>query len=930
MWGVIVLFALLPLTVENDQTGPKTEIQKAVEEFKLQTRNLGLRADSPRKANGGGSTAKFNGRLYENFRNDILDAVPHEVRQNGGEKNLLRRNQFGFNLTGPLVIPKLYHGQRRTFFSLSYEGVRERIGRSALRTIPTVPERTGDYSKVVDLAGSPLPIYDPATTRPNPNYDAAQPVTAQNLQYLRDPFPGDVIPTHRLDPVAQKALAFYPTPNTDIGPFFRNNYFVVSPQTNTANGMIARIDHTLFERHRLDFNLSFSNGTAGAAKYFNTPADSSSPDREFQSRRTSLEHVFTMSPQSVNTITVEASTDSSNDVSGESDFASQVGIKNAGANVFPVFSFSPYLGMGNTNPVTKNARNTFAYTDAFSTRIKKHNIRASAQMVQYQVNTFVPQYPAGEFNFSPGLTSLPGINNTGYAFASFLLGLADSGQVSLAPSPSYFRKTRYSFSGRDQIEIRPGLTFTIGGDLEVYTPRTEKYDRQSTIDPALTNPANGLPGALAIAGRNGYGRGFQPVVGRLNPRASLAWSPRGNTKRVLRLAYSRAYHMIPIYLAQFATQGFNGYDTFFSQNTQLDPAVTLANGAPPPRALPDLRPDAANDTRADLVDQTSNIPTTQSATLSVETQLPGSLVVTAGAYISGGKNLLVSSIIANLNAINPSALAYRDQLNNDQFRRSLQPYPQYLGLNLYASYPAGRYQRDAGYLRVEKRTSSGLSLNAYYEYGKQNDDYSGPYGRQDLFNRFNEWSPTVGVPDQRLSLSYVYELPIGANKPFLAYNDWRHVLVDGWSLSGVSTVSGGDPLYLHPQFNNTGGVLTTLNVNVVPGVDPHAANQGPDLWYNPAAFDQPADFTMGNASRTHSSIRLPSEQVHDLSVNKRFSLAPERTLEFSASGFNFLNHGNWNDPDNIIGPASAPNINAGRIIGSHGGRVIQLGLRLSF
>jgi hypothetical protein len=397
-----------------------------------------------------------------------------------------------------------------------------------------------------------------------------------------------------------------------------------------------------------------------------------------------------------------------------------------------------------------------------------------------------------------------------------------------------------------------------------------------------------------------------------------------------RAAYSRYYSMIPGYSAQFGTQGFNGYDTFYSQNVQLSPAVILSQGIPAPRPLPDLRPEAANDTHADYIDQSSNLPTNQSGSLSVETQLPGSLVVTAGAYISAGKNELVSSSTANLNAISPSALVYRDKLNDEQFRRSLQPYPQYLGINLYASYPAGRYRRDAGFVRVEKRSSSGLSLNAYYEYGKQLDDYSGPYGRQDLFNRFNEWSLTAWQPLQSLTLSYVYELPFGSNKPFLAFSDWRRAVVDGWSLSGVGTLSGGDPLYLRPQFNNTGGVIVNLNVNVVPGVDARVANQGPRLWYNPAAFDQPADFTMGDASRTSPNLRNPGSQVFDLSVNKRFSLAPERTLEFSASGFNFLNHGNWNNPDNVIGPASAPNIDAGHIIGSHGGRVVQLGLRLSF
>ncbi len=164
------------------QQKPAGEMERAVEEFKIQTRNLGLRPDSPaksRQARGPGQS--WHGRVYENFRNDALDAVPHEVSQRGANKALLRRNQFGFNVAGPAIVPRLVSG-KSTFFSLSYEGVRERISRTSLRTIPAAPERTGDYSAVVDQAGSLLPIYDPATTRANPNFDPAQPVSTENLQ----------------------------------------------------------------------------------------------------------------------------------------------------------------------------------------------------------------------------------------------------------------------------------------------------------------------------------------------------------------------------------------------------------------------------------------------------------------------------------------------------------------------------------------------------------------------------------------------------------------------------------------------------------------------------------------------------------------------------------------------------------------------------
>jgi hypothetical protein len=148
---------------------PPSDVERAIAEFKIQTANLGLRGDSARKEPRNIDALKdWHGRLYENFRNDFLDAIPHEIRQRGENKSLLRRNQFGFNLAGPFVFPGLPHGKNGTYVSVSYEAVDEHISRTGLATIPTAPERTGDYSRVVDQAGNLLPIFDPQTTRPNP------------------------------------------------------------------------------------------------------------------------------------------------------------------------------------------------------------------------------------------------------------------------------------------------------------------------------------------------------------------------------------------------------------------------------------------------------------------------------------------------------------------------------------------------------------------------------------------------------------------------------------------------------------------------------------------------------------------------------------------------------------------------------------------
>ena len=149
-------------------------------------------------------------------------------------------------------------------------------------------------------------------------------------------------------------------------------------------------------------------------------------------------------------------------------------------------------------------------------------------------------------------------------------------------------------------------------------------------------------------------------------------------------------------------------------------------------------------------------------------------------------------------------------------------------------------------------------------------------------------------------------------------------------MSGMSIFQSGTPIQLRPLFNNTGGVAESLRVNWVPGVDPHLKDRSPWLWFNPLAFEHPADFTLGNGSRYHPTLRNPSFWNLDMSLSKRLPVSEDWTLELIGEAFNALNHANLNRPDAFIGSLENPNSNAGRIIGSRGGRIVQLGLRVSF
>lgn len=912
---------------------PGTALESAREEFQLATRELGLRPDSqPLRKQTPAFWTSWHGRLFHNFRNDKLDATPHEVVQRGGSRNILRRNQFGFNAGGPLVIPRFYDGSRRTFLNVSYEGVRERIGRSFLRTVAIQPERGGDFSATVDPAGNPLPVYDPAATRPNSSFNPLRPVSRENLEFDRAPFPGNRIPPARLDPVALRAVSFYPLANASAGPFFRNNYFVFAPEGNEANGMIFKIDHTQSDRHRFTFNGSFTEGLASAPRLVASIADPGNNDRQYSARRGTLDWTFTRNATTVNTLTFDAIADrAANNRPGESEAVSTIGIPGPLSGGFPYFRFTGYLPLGRPNPNTRYSHAYYYLTDGFSTRLGKHRLRATAQFRHYQIHAFLPNYPAGQFQFGPGLTSLPGIVNTGHEFASFLLGQAEFASATLVEHPSYWRANFYRLGLGDNWDFSKTLNFSLNLGLSVAPARYEKFNRFSSVSLDALNPANGLPGAMVFAARDGQGRSLQRGNQRPDLSFGMAWNPGGNAKGVLRLSYGLSFGAVPVYTTQWASQGFYGNPTLVSPNLQLQPAATLARGMPPlERTLPDLRPDVANFTVADLVEPRGTVPLYQSAGLSLEREIRGNFILSLNLSHARGQRLFVTGTMANPNAIPLQFLDRRDALNSEAFRRQIRPYPQFQRFNLFSSWPTGNYKRNAASVRVEKRSSAGLSANASYEFSKQMDDYSGPYGIQDFYNMRNEWSLTSSNNPHRLAMTLSYELPFGSRKSLLAYQDWRRHLVDGWTLSSISSVQSGEPLALRPQFNNTGTIIEALRVNLVPGVEPAVPHPDVERWFNPAAFSQPPDFSPGNGPRTHPQLLGPGSQNHDLSVSKRFALSPERVIELTATGFNFTNTGNYADPDVVIGPASAPNANSGRINETRGGRVIQVGLRLSF
>ena len=130
-------------------------------------------------------TNLLHGSVLEFLRNDILDARPYFLPANA-RKSPLRQNQFGFELDGPVILPRLYDGRNRTFFMGSYEGLRQVRGSASLATIMTPQMFQGDFSQ------APMVVKDPTTGQP---------------------FPSNIIPASKVSPVVQKLQQYYPKPN---------------------------------------------------------------------------------------------------------------------------------------------------------------------------------------------------------------------------------------------------------------------------------------------------------------------------------------------------------------------------------------------------------------------------------------------------------------------------------------------------------------------------------------------------------------------------------------------------------------------------------------------------------------------------------------------------------------------------------------------
>jgi hypothetical protein len=327
----------------------------AVQEFKVQ---IGSYSADMGGAGGGqvnivtrSGGNKLHGTVYEFLRNGALDA--HSFNDMGGTKHLVQNN-FGASLGGPVPIGK------KTFFFVNYEGLRHVQADTMTETVPTEDEVNGDFSM------SGVTIYDPATTVPNPNYKPGLPVSQQNPQFRRQPFPDNIIPKSRMNQVTVTMLAQYtPRPNLMMGDMGgmtmmgqptvvgagndSNNYLDVRNEVHYTDQRTARLDHQ-FGSKDTGFIRYSASGEHGFMPE-NLPGFGYPHDNLSQQGVGWYNHIFTPVLLNVATVAVSRlSMDHTTESANKNDIVGQLGIAGVGFGG-PEAWGAPYFNVQGYSPI---------------------------------------------------------------------------------------------------------------------------------------------------------------------------------------------------------------------------------------------------------------------------------------------------------------------------------------------------------------------------------------------------------------------------------------------------------------------------------------------------------------------------------------------------------------------------------------------------
>jgi hypothetical protein len=891
-------------------------------------------------------TNKLHGEASEFFRNEALDANSWRNKDQKLDRPRDRQNDYGFNVGGPVYIPKLYDGRNKAFFFFNYGGYKFNQSENTYITVPTLKMRTGDFSElltdryVLSQLGGPQAIYDPHVAPGSRNA----------------PIPGNRLDLYQggaaLDKVGMAIMSYFPKPTRD-GVY--RNYLATSNAPVNMNSEVVKVDQVLSDKQRLSASYTYREQTAikGGFPRMPYPAIATGVwDQTFKSHFARAQHDYTISNNMLNHFNVGWNRVyvANNNMTYGFDTLS-VGLpSNATANLaFPMVEFPGYngdldpraaQGIGSTFWHDYMGDNQVELSDSLSWVRGRHTIKLGADLRIQQLNVFQNFDNGGHFNFRHDQTSgldANGNQTGGWTLASLATGATEWSWVTLTPTRPAWRYLNQGYFINDDFKVNSRLTLNLGFRYEYQRPRVEAHDFYRAFDPTAMNPEVGRAGALAgAAGQGGlkttYQGMFEPNRTDFSPRVGFAYSL--NTRTVVRggiglyyapylydassgiLGYRAWRNIIPPYSIDHGWMSTSAYLSTYPAHPSPDPAGQFIGSD------------------VDYYQKDAKTGRTEQWSLGLERELPWNMMASA-SYIGNKGTRLRSNLTRinalpfdylklgaevlnrNINDVTAADRAYAGSLGitlptsanavyqgfNWSVAQALRPFPQYNHVNNLME-SRGQSWYNALNLRLDKRFSQGLQFGVAYTWSKlittAGDDLWGNTPLTGVLqNPFDTRSIRALSPTNAANVvvfNYIYELPFGKGKQFLNRGGIVDKIVGGWQINGIHRYQGGMPIVVSINGGNARGFLDTMGYggNLRPNLTGKPILLGGSLTganvaiVNPAAFSAPAEY---GAAPT-KNVSDPAYAAYYANPMKFFGTAPavlnSRILPYYSENFSLL------------------------------------------
>ncbi|HZT32656.1 MAG TPA: TonB-dependent receptor [Bryobacteraceae bacterium] len=903
-------------------------IVDAIQEFKVQSHNDQAEFGG---ATGGiinvvtkSGTNELHGTAWEYVRNNAFDARNRYL----ANVTPFKQNMYGVTVGGPVILPKIYNGRNKTFFFVGYQGFRYRRNAETLFRVPTAANLGGD------LSDWPTQIYNPYSTRPDPNKPGS---------YLRDPFPRNQIPANLIDPgMVLYAKTTLPTPiATGVAD---RNALDTTPFKQSQEEYTARVDQNLgtkdFFWFRYSGRLQDIDSSGGRQALANI--------NENRSRDVGLSLVHVFNPSTVLQIqygrVLVKNPYGTKFRSLPANFAQDVGFSSqfaggfiGGATLVPGLTVPDFFSGGDSGILKSKPVDIDQIKANLSKIHGNHTLKFGGEFNQTTHFNDVTQVSASFAAFQTADPENPG--NTGSALASYLLNVPDGANRRNTHDSTRWGGVEGAYF-QDQWKVTPRLTVNLGlrYDITFRPPYGRPEDNnmqvgdmnfnngtyvlqvmptpcaQTNAPPCNPDPSGNLPAHVVVDPR---GKIYHNWTDNWQPRLGMAY--RLSDRTALRAGFGMFFESWAA-LTQSA-QNYSG--TWPTVGQQI---ANNLNNPKPGVVTPTIK--ATNPFPSGLFPEPTPFnqvqwfmdPNDQNAysmqwNFGIQHQVNTNTVVSA-SYVGSGSRRLNLGGYYNV-ALTPGP--------GDPRARSLYPYiaPTYYDRSW------GRSSYHSFQFMLDKHFSNGLAYMLSYTWSKAIDiGCSGWFGVegcsvQDPYHFNNDRGVSGFDVPHVLTVNWLYQLPIGKDKWLHTGNRAADYILGNWQLNGITVLRSGIPytVMVSGDIANTGNTGYE-RLNLVG--NPTPANQGPNQWLVRSAFAVPAPYTFGALGR--DAFRSDWSKNVDLSIFRQFPIRESKSLEFRAEAFNVFNVTVYNAP---VTDFSSPNF--GRVLGiNNSPRQLQLGAKIIF